>query len=469
MTLAASLARNTAIQTVGKVLSIALGWAMVLMMTNSLGAHGFGEFTIMTAYMQFFAVAADFGFVLVSAQLFAERPDDHQRLFANLFTFRLVTAGTILALGAGLVWFFPYSLVVRQGVMILGVSFLLSALIQILTGLNQQQLTMTRVVVGELISRAVVFAFIVWAVWAGRGLLTMVAGVIAGASANYLYLLLTARHRVHLSLAFDWDLWGEIWQRSWPLMATIVFNLIYLKADTLILSLTRSAAEVGVYGAVYRIFEVLITFPTMFAGLLLPVLSAARAAGEHERMDAIARRGFAVLIYAAVPMIVATMFLAEPVVRLFGEEFVASGPLLLRMLVVANAAVFFGTYFAHLVVVANEQRAMIWSVAAVAAIGLVGYLVFIPLYGAVAAAALTVSVEGLYAALMYRVMRRRTSFAVSWGQPLVVACFGAVPMAVMLLTFESWALGAVFGGLCYVAVLWWRGVFQFAELFPRGA
>src|SRR3989338_2747531 len=133
------IARNTIVQTVGKIMSTALGWAILLILTNYLGAAGFGSYTIMSAYLQFFAVAADLGFVLVSAQLLAERPDDKDKVFANLLTFRLVTAGALIVAPL-VIWFFPYSFMVKQGVVILTISFFSIALLQVFTGLFQKEL-----------------------------------------------------------------------------------------------------------------------------------------------------------------------------------------------------------------------------------------------------------------------------------------------------------------------------------------
>lgn len=46
---------------------------------------------------------------------------------------------------------------------------------------------------------------------------------------------------------------------------------MYLKTDTLILSLIKSPEEVGLYGAAYRIIDVPTTLPYMFAGIILPI------------------------------------------------------------------------------------------------------------------------------------------------------------------------------------------------------
>src|SRR3990167_8907822 len=148
-----SIARNTIVQTIGKIISIAAGWATLVILTNYLGAAGFGSYTIMSAYFQFFGVAADLGFVLVSAQLLAEKPQEKDKVFANLLPFRLTTA-LILFLAPLVIWLFPYSLLIKQGVVILTFSFFIIALLQVFTGLFQKELAMGRALLGEFAGRS---------------------------------------------------------------------------------------------------------------------------------------------------------------------------------------------------------------------------------------------------------------------------------------------------------------------------
>src|SRR3990167_10174936 len=196
-----SIARNTIVQTIGKIISIAAGWATLVILTNYLGAAGFGSYTIMSAYLQFFGVAADLGFVLVSAQLLAEKPQEKDKVFANLLTFRLTTA-LILFLAPFGIWLFPYSLLIKQGVVILTISFFVIALLQVFTGLFQKELSMGRALTGELLGRVVLLVAVSITLFAGRGLLFVVWGVVFGSLANLSLAALMARRYVKISLGF---------------------------------------------------------------------------------------------------------------------------------------------------------------------------------------------------------------------------------------------------------------------------
>ena len=49
-------------------------------------------------------------------------------------------------------------------------------------------------------------------------------------------------------LAFDWQIWKKIIIKMWPIAISIICNVVYLKGDTLLLSIFRSQTEVGLYG-----------------------------------------------------------------------------------------------------------------------------------------------------------------------------------------------------------------------------
>ena len=425
-----AIARNIIVQTVGKIISLALGWTSVIILTNYLGAAGFGSYTIMSAYLQFFGVAADLGFVLVSAQLLAERPEEKDKIFANLLTFRLLTAIALLSLSPIVIWLFPYSPIVKQGVVILVFSFFMISLLQVFTGLFQKELAMGRALLGELVGRLVLLAAVLIALFAERGLLFVVWGVVFGSLANLSLAALMARRYVKISLGFDKTIWHAIWQRSWPIALGIVFNLVYLKADTLILSLTRSESEVGVYGAMYRVLEVLITFPTMFAGLLLPILAASWVRRELTIFHNTVQRSFDAVIFMAIPLIVGAAFIARRLSALFGPDFAEAHTILL-LLVVATAVIFVGTFFGHVIVAIGKQRSMIWAYALTAVISLAGYLIFIPRYGAYGAATMTIIAELLMAMLVFLGVRRFCATRLSF-RCVITALISCLPMSLFL-------------------------------------
>lgn len=459
------LARGTLVQTGGKIISIALGWAIVLTMTNYLGASGFGQYTIITAYLQFFGVMADLGMVLVSAQMLAENPQNRQTVFNNLFTFRLATAFVLLVTAPLFIWLFPYDLAVKTGVVILSLSFFLVALIQVFTGLLQTTLRMTPVVIAELAARLILLGALWYAVANNLGLTIILWGVVGGSVANLLIVWWFARGLVTVRLAFDKQIWRTISARSWPLAVGIFFNLIYLKADTLILSLVRSEAEVGVYGASYRVLEVLITFPTMFAGLLLPLLAGYVVQQKMTEFKNMLQYAFDLMLMLALPMVVGVVALASQIAALFGADFATAGVPLLRYLILATGVIFVGTLFGHVVVALNKQKEVLWIYALTAFVSVLSYVWLVPLYGAPAAALLTLAAESLVAILLYRYLVQQIQWTVSLSKvPKILLALLAMG-GWLWLSKNIWLVFIILGaGVIYTGALLMLGVLKPTEI-----
>ena len=101
----------------------------------------------------------------------------------------------------------------------------------------------------------------------------------------------------------------KIIREASPIAISILFNLIYFKLDTLILQHYHGDAATGIYGAPYKVLEVLTSIPAMFAGLLTPILSQSFASGDRVRFQMILQRGTDVMAMIAVPMIVGGILL----------------------------------------------------------------------------------------------------------------------------------------------------------------
>jgi len=287
-------------------------------------------------------------------------------------------------------------------------SFLFIALNQVLIGLFQKNLRMEKVAIAENIGRVVLVAGIATVIYLKAGLLAVMLTVILGSFVNFLINFIFSLKYVRIKFVFDWPIWREIYRRSWPIGLSIIFNLIYLKADVIVLSLFQSQAAVGLYGASYRVLDVLTTLPMMFAGLILPILTASWAEKNLERFERLIKKSFDFLMIIIVPIIFGTMLLGERLMSaVAGEDFRDSGTIL-KILILGAGAIFVGTLFGHIIVAIKKQKQMIWGYALVAFLSLAGYVIFIPRYTFWAAAWITVFSEGAIALLTFFVVWKNT-------------------------------------------------------------
>ncbi|MCX6798227.1 MAG: flippase [Candidatus Falkowbacteria bacterium] len=406
MSLPKKIAYNTLIQIASKVISTILGLFALALMTRYLGQTGFGEYTTIITFLSFFAVIADLGLTLVTVQMISGAKEEENKILNNLFSLRLVSVLFFLGLAPIVTLFLPYDQTIKLGVLIAALSFVFPALNQILVGLFQKNLKMEAVSLAEVFSRLFLIIGIYISIQGKYDLKGILWATVASTLSSFLIHYFFSRRLTNLKFRIDLSLWRQIVTKTWPLAVTIAFNLIYLKADTLILSLFKSPEAVGLYGAAYKIIDVLTAVPFIFAGVILPILTADWLNKNPEHFSKVLQKSFDVMAFCAIPLVIGAQFFAKPTMLFVaGRDFVLAGPIL-QVLIIAIAAIFLGCIFAHAIIALDKQRKMIGIYAFTGFSSLAAYLFFIPRYSYFGAAGVTIYSEVLIAlASIYYVWR----------------------------------------------------------------
>ncbi len=428
------LAWNTSVQMMGKAVSTAIGVVVIGLMTRSLGQEGFGIYTTATAFYQVFALILDLGINVMLVQMLGEHAGDkayEDRATSATFTLRLFSALILLTAAPILGLFMPYPWILKLALFAIWGSFLSSVLNQIVIGVQQRHFKMHIVALAEVVGRLVTLVGIIAARHYGWGLVTMVFIVSLGGVGNFLFNFFFTRRIATFRLSWDPDFWRTLLTRTWPIGVSIIFNLIYFKADTLVLSYVRPMSEVGIYGAAYRVLEILNTLPFMYAGVLLPLIAHAWGKQDRDRYNRLIRNSYAAMTILAAPMLLGTAVLGGQIMRFVaGQAFAASGDVL-KILMLAVAIIFFGTVSSHAIVALNAQRRTMPLYITTALIILVSYIIFIPVYGMFAAAWLTVASEAIVAIGTTLISLRITHTHLHWS-PILKAIAAAIIMALAI-------------------------------------
>src|SRR3989344_5522767 len=263
MSLTRKVAHNTIIQIVGKIITTILGLVAFAMLARFLGQEKFGWYITVTAFLQFAGVMIDFGMIVVTAQMLSEPFKDKEKLFKNLFTFRIITA----------IFFFA----IRKEMSFLDIMVII-------------------------IISSITHTAILW---------------------------IKALKETKIALAFDWDIWKKIITKMWPIALSIIFNVVYLKGDLVLLSIFVDQKQIGIYGAAYRVLDVITQSAMMIMGVLLPLMAYAWSRKLKKDFQNHYQRSFDTMMLFAVPMMVGAIVLGDKIILLlFGADFVESGTIL---------------------------------------------------------------------------------------------------------------------------------------------
>jgi O-antigen/teichoic acid export membrane protein len=362
---------------------------------------------------------------------------------------------------------FPYSGAVKMSILIGTMSFLAITITQVMSSIFQRHLRGVVSAAIEVLGRMALLGMMLWVVartpagveGAAVPTDTLVAAIIAVTLSNVVQVVLSfafARGLVRLRPAFDLSLWREVFRESWPVGISIVFNLIYLKGDVIIMSLFRSSAEIGLYGAAYKVLDVLTVIPIIFMSMLTPHLTSSWAEQNRETFSRRIQLAFDALSMMAIPLAVGALVVGRPLMVLVSTAAYAESGRYLAILMFGAAAVFWGALFGYSIVAMGLQKKMIWMYAVNAVISLGLYFAFVPTYGAVAAAWVTVYSEMFIAVVAGLVVQSRSGVWVRWGifARAVVASAAMYGVLRLIPASVPVLVTIAVGGVVYTVVLW---------------
>ncbi|MEX0878067.1 MAG: flippase [Candidatus Spechtbacterales bacterium] len=416
---------NTIASSLGRVIGGILALASVGFITRGLGKGGFGEYSTVVAYLSTFQILADLGLYSLLTKEISQKPDKEKELVGHYFTLRLFTAALFLFLASILVFAFPYSLEVKMGVVITSSAFLFLSLSQIFLGVFQKHTQVYKAAIAEVLGRTAQLGF-VWYFFTKEGVLvSYLSALIVGAFVIFALNLFFTRKLVRFRLLVSFKEWRRITKETLPIAASLLFTLLYFKADTILLSIMKTQEDVGIYSAAYKVLETLIFFPAAFMGLMLPVLSR-YAKNNKEKLSLVMSQLLKLITVGAFPVVVGGALTATTVVYFIGgADFLASA-LPLQILFLATGVIFFGTLFGNTVIALGLQRKAMWAYFAGFVFNFAANIVVIPQYSYIGTAWTTVFTEILVTTYLVFIVRKEVGFNVPLGALTKIAAVTAV-------------------------------------------
>jgi O-antigen/teichoic acid export membrane protein len=435
-----------------RVAALVLGVVVTAVLARELGPEQFGYLALMFALVAAAAAVSDFGTSQVAIREMAARPDDRAGITAGLIRWRVLSSALlgviVIITGIALV---PDN-AARMAALV-GLAVPVGAFGS-LQAVAQARLRL------DLVSVVFLAQSVAW-----LGAVLAVASMDGGLTGYAVAFLLAALVQAAIALAVTTRVTELTWSgphraairllsMSWSLGLAGVFVAIYYRLDNVLLFGIDGADAAGLYAAAYKVLDVLQLFPAIVAAVLLPYLSIA----QRRPADAMSGRALelALCLLGLIALPVATFgaVLAEPlVVAFYGAEFREAGPLL-TVLLPAYVGICLGWISAALLIAEGRIGKYTLIVGGAAAICVVANVIFIPLYGAMATAVITLVTEGLVGLLItFLALGRERSALLPFGRwaRTLAACM--VGLGVALLMREQPVAAAVSASLAAYLVL----------------
>ena len=475
---------NISIQLVGRAVTMLLGLLVVSSLTRYLGVGGFGRYTTVFAYANFFAVIADFGFFNVLVRELSLQEKKRGLIVNNILTLRTLFAGLVFSLGYLIALFLHYPQEVRYGIALISFSLFLLTISLTLIGLFQVEMRMAQAVKADLLGKVVTTLYILVLIQEQASLLYILSAYLLGNLLTLIVTILLSRPYVKLRPAFDYAYYKHIIPGAFSVGIFTILSFLYFHVDMVILSLLKGDFEVGIYGAAYKLIELILVFPGIFSGAIFPLLTRASAT-DPQQLNRIVQHCFDVLLVVSVPVVFSVILLAEPLITFIaGKVFtISSAPglyflgkpatasLILQILVCALVFSFISHLFNTVVLALGKQKRLLLSALLITVLNLGLNYFYIPHYSYLGAAFITILCEILIIIYPLRILSQEKVRLPSFHLLPKILLATILLWGVIRLLLSIWWPFALLGGLlAYTITIYLTGAVSkdvIKELLPR--
>jgi len=447
------IAHNTIIQIIGKGVNVLIGVLAISYLTRYLSPSGFGQYTTVLTFLQIFGIFLDFGLYIVLLRELSRPQAKRNFIFSNVITLRIVSGIAFFIIAPAIALFFPYPSIVKWGIALTSLAFFFNSMIQVYSAIFQKEMKMAKVVIAEAIGKIFFLGLIILFIfWQGNLLLILMANNI-NSIIFFVILALLARKYVRYRWTIDLKYWIYFLGLTWPIAITTILNLIYFKADTLILSVFQPAAHVGYYGAPYKILEVITTLPHLILGLVLPVFTFYWIKRDKENFKKAFQKIFDLFVILTFLMIVLFIAEAKGIINFIaGPEYPISVGIL-RILIWPTALIFFSTLFNYGIIAVEKQKQTIKYFLITALIALIGYLIFIPRYSYYGAAYMTLIAELLMVVFAYYLLQKYSGWKINFKVLIKVLIISTLAYFLLDVLKLNFIVELMIGGGVYLGLL----------------
>jgi len=398
---AKTIFRNAAAITAGTMALKALNFLFRIYVVRALGDELFGEYSIVIAFVGLFQILAEPGITQFAMREITRNRESGGDLFWNLVAVRLILALVSTVIITAAAYGFGYTPSIVLSIFLYTLTFVLSAFDVPMQTLIVAHERYDYISLLNIVGQVAFILLGTLVLLSGHGIVVLVA---IGLLAMIPQMVLAARFiRQHGYLKgmpkITPGTWSALLRAGLPFGITTLALVIAQSIDTVMLSWFWPAQEVGWYNAAYRLA---VSFIFLFEGInraLVPSLSRAFVT-DKEYVRSWYFRAVRVIVMIGLPIAVGGMLVADPLIHLlFTDEFAPAIPAF-QILVWDVPFILFAYFCGNMTTIVNKERvaARINTINAIANIVL--NLIFIPRYGIIAAAVITV-VTDILAALQF--------------------------------------------------------------------
>jgi len=393
MSVVRRIVKNTSALFVAQVISSTVSLIFGVVIARVLGDTIFGKFAFALAFTDIFSIFISLGYNTLLIREVSRDKNQVNNYMNNIFGFRAVFSLILFVLIVITINIMHYPDDTKIAVYLIGIFQILEALANVFKmtfrAYEKMEFEAAVIVCVNLLSLPVMLGII----YLGYGLTAVSLVYVSIGLMDFLFsIILCGKKIAWVKRSFDLVFFKKTIPTAISLSMLAIFALIYVKIDTVMLSIMKGDAVVGWYNAAYYLVQGFKPLQQIVMSALFPIMSFSYITSK-DALKRIYEKAFKLLFIIGLPMAVGITLLADKFIFLiYGSNF-QNSVIALQILSWDVLLVFLYGCISFLLVSINRQYQMALFAGCTAVINIIMNLILIPTYSYIGSAFATIIAE----------------------------------------------------------------------------
>lgn len=374
------VAKNTTYLTLALLGQKFLSALYIPIIAGLIGPSETGVYLGALSFINIFAIFIDLGLTPAFIRQTARDPQEGQREFNVIMTFKvgmsvLVAAAVLVTVVVleqqGLSH--PNMMYVRWAALGMALDAMTATSYGFFRGLQRLEFE----AIGTVLHRVVVMLVGLTALQLGAPPVVVIIALVVGSSANFLYASFHLwQQGINWRPQWNWPLLKKLLLIALPFGVAALFTATYANSDTVLLQLFKSHRDVGLYGTANKMILAFQVIPAALVGAIYPAMSSAFM-NDRKKLQRLFVDAMRYLMVVFIPVMVVMALLATPLVLHIYKIVWIDAVWPLRVLAIGLPFLFLHYPVGYLLNAANQQTRNTWNIAITVSVNIALNLIFI--------------------------------------------------------------------------------------------
>lgn len=380
------LGRNLAMQSSSQVVTLVISVASVYVLTRELTVAAYGGFNYMLAVVYLGLTLSDLGVSTTLVRGVVQTPEREASLIQTTLGLKLCMSVVTMA-GVWTVALLMLEGDVRWAVMVFSLVLPVQAMMLPMVAL-QARVLIKRAVMAEVANRVIGFVLMLAALAAGFGLVGAAAALVVGEVAGLAVILRITHAYARPIPRIDLGAWRVILYASVALGLVNLLGSLVNRLDFFMLERLTGMESVGVYGAAYRLPNLLERLPLLAMGTIYPLMSRL-AVEDSAGLRTLYHWTLVRAVLVAVPIVVVVSLAAPWIIAIWNGPGYDGAVTPLRWLIWSTGCMYVSVVASNLLIALGRVHGSLSAWIVAAPLNAILNWFWIPRYGATGAAIAT--------------------------------------------------------------------------------